>query len=75
MLGRIALAFIGISIFFDPLMTIVEIASIEQTLVEFILKTIYTTYYAARVPDFGEGTITFSNYFGKFTLKIVGTFD
>lgn len=43
MFGKIALAFIGISIFFDPLMTIVAIASIEQTLVEFILKITSTT--------------------------------
>jgi len=75
MQGKIALAFIGISIFLDPLITIVATASIEHTFVEFILKAIYTTSYAARVPDFGEGTIMFSNYFGKFTLKIVGTFD
>lgn len=59
MQGKIALAFIGISIFLDPLITIVATASIEHTLVEFILKVIYTTSYAARVPDFGEGTIIF----------------
>lgn len=74
-LGNIAFAFIGISIFFDPLITIVAIASIEQIFVEFILNTIYTTSYAASVPHFGEGTIIFSNYFCKFILKIVGTFD
>lgn len=56
-------------------MTIVAIASIEQTLVEFTLRSISTTSSAARVPNFGEGTIMFSNYFGRFTLKIVGTLD
>lgn len=53
----------------------VAIASIEQIFAEFILKIIYTTSYAASVPHFGEGTIIFSNYFGKLILKIVGTFD
>jgi hypothetical protein len=43
MFGRITFAFIGMSIFFDPLMTIVALVSIEQTLVEFILKIISTT--------------------------------
>jgi len=75
MFGRIALAFIGISMFFDPLMMMVAIASIEQTLAEFILKVTSTTSSAARVPDFGEGTIILSNYLGRFTLKIVGTLD
>ena len=74
-LGKIAVALIGMSMFFDPLTTIVITASILHGLSELTLKMIYEAYSAAMLPFLGEGTMIPSYSFGILILYMVGTFD
>jgi hypothetical protein len=74
-LGMMAEAFMGMSIFFEPLTTIVAQVSMLQGLREVTLKMISEAYSAAMLPFLGEGIITDSYSLGMLILYMVGTFD